>query len=259
MEFIDIHNHLAWNVDDGIPCQEDTIAVLNQARREGIKAIVATPHFVPGNQTEKDIEKINQRIDELVTLAENYNVRIVRGCELFMNHNFLDMVDAKLCNSIGNTNYLLVEFDVRKQLGSKRHVEDYLYELEIRDYRVILAHVERYFPQKFDLERLKKLYDAGYIFQINKSSLLGLHGKTIQKNAFKLIDHGLAHIVASDCHRVKGRDISFRKVFDLLCHKYDERIAYQLCYRNPLHVIENENVEKVNINKNILLKIFKRR
>ena len=49
MEFIDLHNHLTWDVDDGIPTKEDTITVLNQARREGIKTIVATPHFVLGN------------------------------------------------------------------------------------------------------------------------------------------------------------------------------------------------------------------
>ncbi|MBM6930849.1 capsular biosynthesis protein [[Clostridium] spiroforme] len=258
MEFIDLHNHLTWDVDDGIPTKEDTITVLNQARREGIKTIVATPHFVPGNQTKEDIEQINHRINELVELAQTYNVTILKGCELFMNHNFLDMVDAGMINSIQNTNYILVEFDVRKQLGTKLHVEDYLYELAIRDYRVIIAHVERYFPQKLDLERLKELHQEGYIFQINKSSLLGLHGKTIQKNAFKIIDHGLAHIVASDCHRVKGRDISFRKVYDLLVHKYDERIAYQLCYKNPLHVIRNENVENIQ-NRKKLLGLFKRR
>ena len=258
MEFIDLHNHLAWHVDDGIKDKEEAIAVLNQARREGIKTIVATPHFVPGTHKQEDVLRINDRIDELKELAKQYNVEILKGCELFMNHSFLDMVDQQLVNPVENTNYLLVEFDVRKQLESQDVVEDYLYELAIRNYRVIIAHVERYFPKKLDLERLKALYQEGYVFQINKSSLLGLHGKTIQKNAFQLIDHGLAHIVASDCHRVKGRDISFRKVYDLIVHKYGDRMATQLCYSNPLHVIQGEDVEIVK-KKSRLLNILKRR
>ena len=36
---------------------------------------------------------------------------------------------------------------------------------------------------------------------------LGIHGKTVKKNAYDLIDEGLAHVIASDTHRCEGHRI----------------------------------------------------
>ena len=41
MEFIDIHSHYAWDIDDGISSLEDAKTALAKAQAQGIKQIVA--------------------------------------------------------------------------------------------------------------------------------------------------------------------------------------------------------------------------
>ena len=101
--------------------------------------------------------------------------------KLFLNHDYIQAIDHQLLIPIENTSYLLVEFDVRKELGKEYEVEDYLYEIEIKGYKPIIAHAERYFPHGIDLQRIEQWIDNGYVIQVNASSLLGVHGKTVKK------------------------------------------------------------------------------
>lgn len=48
--FIDLHSHIAWDVDDGIKTKEDAIKALEQAIEDGIMGICSTPHVICGKQ-----------------------------------------------------------------------------------------------------------------------------------------------------------------------------------------------------------------
>ena len=124
MSFIDIHGHYAWNIDDGIPSYEDARKALELARENRISAIVATPHVTPGVHTKDDIHDFIQRIDDLRILATEYNIDILDGCELFLNHDYQKALDQNLFIPIENTQYVLVEFDVRKEIGNEQEVEE---------------------------------------------------------------------------------------------------------------------------------------
>ena len=43
---IDIHNHILVNMDDGPKTKQAMIQLLNQAKKEGITGIIATPHHL---------------------------------------------------------------------------------------------------------------------------------------------------------------------------------------------------------------------
>ena len=83
MQFIDIHGHYAWDIDDGMPTQEDAIRALHVAKQNNITTIVATPHVIPGSHTLEDIKHIKDRINELKELALKNNITVYQGCELF--------------------------------------------------------------------------------------------------------------------------------------------------------------------------------
>lgn len=260
MKYIDIHGHYAWDIDDGMPNKEDAYNALKLARLSNIETIIATPHIIPASHTIKDINEMKIRISELKLLANQFNIEIYQGCELFLNHDCINSIHNKEFIPFENTHYLLVEFDVRKELGTEDEVEDYLHEIEVIGYIPIIAHVERYFKNNLDLERVKELIDYGYVIQVNATSLLGIHGKKIKKNAYELLDNGLIHVIATDTHRCTGKRIPcLQEIYDILSKGYDYQVIKTLMYDNPLHIINNEPVENIIIKKSLLKNIFKRR
>lgn len=258
MQFVDIHGHYAWNIDDGIRSKKEAKEALEVAKENGIIGIVATPHVVPGVHSPEDIQKMRQRLYELRVLAQQYQIGVFEGCELFLNHEYLDALKQKIFIPFENTQYLMVEFDVRKKLGQEYEVEEYLHEIQMQGYKPIIAHAERYFPEGIDLQRVRDWVESGYVIQVNASSLLEVHGKTIKNNAFQLIQHELAHVIATDTHRSQGKRIPrMRQAFQALSKKYDYRTVKQLLYTNPIHLLKNEEVETISVKKPLLNKWFK--
>lgn len=255
MRLADIHTHLAWGIDDGYQTKEDTMNALAMMKKQGVQYVVSTPHFIPGNQGQNEVINMNKRIQDLQELAKNYGIQVFKGCELFLNHNFMDMVDDKLVNTIGNSHYLLAEFNVTRELGKSEQVEDRLYELAVRDYNVVIAHVERYFHKGLDVPRVKEWFNQGYIIQVNTSSLLGIHGNQVKKNAFKLIEQGLAHVVGTDTHGSQGRrNPNLSEAYRLIEKQYGKETADILCFKNTIHILKNETVENIPVTQTSFFK-----
>lgn len=72
-----------------------------------------------------------------------------------------------------------------------------------RGYRVLLAHPERSADLRADPDRLARLVDEGVLVQVTARALLpaddDLHGFAV-----RLVDDGLAHVLASDAHGAAG-------------------------------------------------------
>lgn len=250
MKFIDIHNHLAWDIDDGMESKEKAIIALKNAKQDGIEKIIATPHFIPGTHEIDDVEFMNKRIKELQDLAKEFQIDIYFGCEIFLNSEYLNMLDCNIFNTLAGSGYALCEFDVRKDMNKNDEAEDIFYEFEVRNMIPVIAHVERFFPEGIDLNRVEDWVNKGYIIQINRTSLLGFHGETIKKNAWKLLKSGLAHVVASDAHQEKGNRIcKLSDVYQEVAKEIGESNANILFYKNPLHLIKNEEIEDISIEK----------
>lgn len=260
MKYTDIHGHYAWDIDDGIENIEDAREALKKAKNEHIAAIAATPHVIPGRHGKEDIERMKKRIDELREEGRKVNIEVREGCELFCNQDTIEALDKGIFIPIEDTKYLLCEFDVRRELSDdEREVEDLLYEIDIRGYVPVIAHAERYFKGRIDLNRVREWKDSGYVIQVNSTSLLGYHGKTVQKNAYALIDNGLADVIASDTHRCRGHRIpNLDRVSQLLSGKYDYETVKRLLCDNPQHIIRDEAAEKTVIRKSLMKKIFGR-
>lgn len=250
MSFIDTHNHIAWDIDDGMPTKEDAVISFVNAKKDDISTIISTPHFVPGSQTKEDVDRINQRIEELKELANDFDIKVYSGSEVFLNHEYLDMVDNKLFNTLAGSNYILTEFDVRRNMQNNDYAEDYLYELTVRGYKPIIAHAERYFPKGIDLERIQSWIEMGCYIQVNRTSILGTHGEICKKNAHKLLKSGLVHLIASDAHRSDGHRITkLSDVYSIIEHDYGKENADILIKINPQHIISNEELEDIQIEK----------
>lgn len=248
MKHIDIHSHLAWDLDDGIPSLESCQKLLLQASKDHITKIVATPHFVCGKHSHADIHSFTRRIYELKEVAKEYGIEIYVGSELFINDMLFQQIRNKELLPIENTNYILCEFDVRKQYDdSYDMIYDFIYELVVAGYTPILAHVERYFDKKIDLEAIRELVDLGCLIQVNTSSILNPNDQIMKKNIFSLIENNLVHVVATDSHNYKGRrSPNMSEAFSYLSDHFDSSNLERLFYENPYAIISNEQVLATN-------------
>ena len=257
MSFIDIHSHYAWAIDDGMPSLEDAKQALQAAKKQNVEKIVATPHITPGTTTAKEFTAIKNRIKELQLLAQDYGIDVYPGSEIMINTDYLSIFDNEQYLTINHSNYLLVEFNVTQKLPED--FEERLYELSLH-HQLIIAHVERYFHHDLDLDIIQNWIDQGYILQINSSSLLGVHGSTIEDNAYQLLEQGCVSLIANDVHRCSGkRGPQLLETYEMLTKKYQSDEIEQLMYDNPLKVIQNQTVYPAKLKKRSKLSWLKRR
>ena len=239
--FIDLHSHIAWDVDDGIKSKEDAIKALEQAKEDGIVGICSTPHVICGKTDTVAFQNILLRQQELMEIAKEMGVYIYSGAEMFMNIDFLDSLDNGIFQTLNESRYMLVEFDLSRDIHYISYIDEYLDELFCRGFIPIIAHVERFFPTGLDLEMVENWLEMGCLLQTNRTSLMGFQGKVIQRNAHHLVKNKMIHLVASDTHRTVGNRIEkLSDAYQVVIKLTDTEYADQLFLRNPLIILDDE-------------------
>lgn len=239
--FIDLHSHIAWDVDDGIKTKEDAIKALEQAIEDGIMGICSTPHVICGKTDTNAFQNILLRQQELMEIAKEMGVYIYSGAEMFMNIDFLDSLDNGIFQTLNESRYMLVEFDLSRDIHYISYIDEYLDELFCRGFIPIIAHVERFFPTGLDLEMVENWLEMGCLLQTNRTSLMGFQGKVIQRNAHHLVKNKMIHLVASDTHRTVGNRIEkLSDAYQVVIKLTDTEYADQLFLRNPLIILDDE-------------------
>lgn len=239
--FIDLHSHIAWGVDDGIKTKEDAIKALEQAIEDGIMGICSTPHVICGKTDSVAFQNILLRQQELMEIAKKMGVYIYSGAEMFMNIDFLDSLDNGIFQTLNESQYMLVEFDLSRDIHYISYIDEYLDELFCRGFIPIIAHVERFFPMGLDMEMIENWLEMGCLLQTNRTSLMGFQGKVIQRNAHHLVKNKMIHLVASDTHRTVGNRIEkLSDAYQVVIKLTDTEYADQLFLRNPLIILDDE-------------------
>ena len=248
LHMIDMHSHIAWGIDDGMPTREDAIRSLRHAKQDGIDMICSTPHVVPGQTYQEELKAIFERQKEAWQLAREYDITLFPGAEMFMNSFFIESLEDKLYETINGTNYLLCEFDVTRDIHTydESEREERLYEIKAHGMIPVIAHVERYFHHGIDYDIVDGWKKSGYIFQCNRTSLMGFNGRTIQQNAQELMDGGYYSMVVTDTHRSHApREETLSDAYDFIEERYGKRTAQLLLAENPEAVLRGKDVTAV--------------
>lgn len=109
--YMDMHTHILPGIDDGSQTMDETVSMLRQAYEEGIRVIMATPHFGIRNPS-LTIERAMEAL-ELTKRAAAENVpglRLLLGSELFYSDGIADALARGEAPTLGGTSYALVEF-----------------------------------------------------------------------------------------------------------------------------------------------------
>lgn len=239
---IDMHNHILYGIDDGCKTIEESIETIKNMKKIGFNTIVLTPHYIEDSSFKANNNLKLQRLELLKEelLKNNIDVNLFLGNEIFINESINELIINKEIRSINNTRYILIELPFNNQI---LNLDDYLYELKLKGYKIIIAHPERYTYFKDNYEEARKLYDSGVLFQVNYGSIIGQYGSSSLKLVKKLLKDDMVDFISTDIHKPSS---SLFDKFDDIKHKIIKIIGEDkfkdISYNNILKVINDEDI-----------------
>ena len=245
--------HILPGIDDGAADSDEALGMLEVAYRDGIRHIVATPHFTPSGDRDtggaatdisarrNSTDMIRERVNELREVASenNLDINVYPGSEVLLHPEIPSIYDTGSICTINETRYVLVEFPLQDIPGYAGNV---LYQLQLKGLVPIIAHPERCLKVVDNPGILRDLIERGMLAQVSACSLTGGYGRRIKKITLKLIGEGLVQFVASDAHNIRHRAPELSKAAGIVEKKFGREVVEKLFYVNCMTVLENGSV-----------------
>ena len=102
---------------------------------------------------------------------------------------------------------------------------------------------------QLDLNNLKKLYDRGYIIQLDAGSLLGHFGLHVKACCEQIVSQGLFHLIGSDAHNNKTRNFCLKDVLKLNNSVINNNRDI-IFNTNPTSILKGKNIKSILLTKN---------
>ncbi len=208
---VDLHSHLLPGIDDGARSIGHSLALIGMLKELGFHTLITTPHVMAEMYTNNP-EIIRYKYNEVqAALREKeLGIKLSAAAEYLMDEGFGDKLESgNLLTLPGNR--VLVEMSF---YAAPPMLEDYLFRLQTKGYRPVLAHPERYLFLKGDFKKYQDLKGRGCEFQLNLLSLGGYYGKPTRENAFELLNAGLIDFLATDLHHEGQAELLQEMRFD---------------------------------------------
>ena len=238
--FIDIHCHIVFGVDDGARDLKDSVNIVKMAYNQGIREMIATPHFETGvyEDNQKEIHENFETLKKALE-ARAIKVKLHLGNEIYYSYGVVDNLEKGKINTLAGTRYVLVEFS---PADGFKYIKESLYELVSAGYIPILAHAER-FPEVIKYEdRVKALIEEGSYIQINAHTIAGGSGMMMRRRIIKYIQKGLVHFVGTDAHSTGRRSPDISGCLSWLRKKTDDETIRRIMIENQKKVIAGEYI-----------------
>ncbi|WP_410514268.1 tyrosine protein phosphatase [Paenibacillus sp. BR2-3] len=239
---IDIHSHILPFMDDGAADWEAALGMAQDAIRDGITTIIATPHHAngqymnPAPSIEQAVKVMNERLRQL-----GNPLLVLPGQEIRVYGDLLNDLEHGQLLSLAGSRYILLEMPSSRV---PRNMEEVCHELTIQGYVPVIAHPERNAEVAADPARLERLIEQGALGQVTAQSVAGVFGSKLQKLSLELCRKKLVHVVASDAHDSGHRPFGLSEAYRVLEKQLGTEVSGFF----------RENAEKIVGNKEILVR-----
>lgn len=226
---IDFHSHILPKMDDGSKSVEQSLEMIRDLSAQGVKTVVATPHFYANDESvDEFLKRRAESYEELRVHLTDDCPEVVLGAEVkyYSGISRLEGLDRL---TIGDSGLLLLEMSLAKWTG---YVVDEIVSLSTSGtVTVALAHIERYFfLQSRDVQ--EKLLQNGVLMQCNAEFF---NGFLTRRKALKMFGNGRIHLIGSDCHNMTDRKPTVGKAVERIKEKHGEHIFKQFVrFQNDL-------------------------
>lgn len=193
----DMHSHLIPGIDDGVKSVNQSLELIREMYNMGYSKLITTPH-IQGEVYKNTPEIILSGLAEMqqAIKKEGINIQLEAAAEYLLDDKFMEKFQAKNLMTFGDK-YLLTELSY---FSPHPNLFNFIFDLQIEGYKVILAHPERYSYWFNNFKKLEELKDRGVCFQLNIISLGGYYDVAPQKVAEKLVDAGMIDFLGTDMH-----------------------------------------------------------
>ena len=237
MKLIDLHSHMLPGLDDGAADEQQALEMARQAVAEGVTIQACTPHIYPGvyPNTGPDILARVAWFQCLLD-AEGIPLRVVAGADVHIAPDLVQKIRSGEVLTLGGSRYILIE--------PPHHVlpprtEEIFFNLQAAGYCPILTHPERmtWIDQKYDL--IKSLAKSGVWMQLTAGAITGRFGPRAVYWSERMLDEGMAHIVATDAHDPVRRRPSWSEAIEALRDRVGDEETRQLVEARPAAVLSD--------------------
>lgn len=199
---IDWHSHILPGIDDGSTCVEESLALLRAEADQGIRRVIATPHFYAHHST-PEVFLENRRLAEQrlrEAAAEQTGLpEISLGAEVYyfqgMHH-----CDALRELTIGGSEYILIELPFG--VWTDKIYRELTLIHKTQGLIPIIAHVDRYLSPLARRQIPERLAELPVLVQANGEFFLN---RFTAGKALRMLRQGHIHLLGSDCHNTTAR------------------------------------------------------
>lgn len=217
----DLHTHILPGMDDGARSLEESLAMLEAERSQGVDTVVLTPHFYRQRETaQMFLQRRQQSLDMLAEALPDGSPRLIPGAEVAWFSSLAEEPELeKLC--IGNTNYILLELPYASW---SKYLLDQVYQFANNSELIpILAHVERYLPLQ-KREQVEALLSMGLPMQMSADALTRpFKGRKM----LELLKRGQWYI-GTDCHNMDKRKPNMAAAAQVLLRRLPGPVAHEM-------------------------------
>lgn len=229
---VDFHSHILPCVDDGSDSLETSLAMLRTEAEQGIRRVIATPHFYANYDSPERF--LRRRTEAYCLLREQMSQHpdlpeLRLGAEVYYFPGISNS-DAISLLTIAEKRYILLEMPNAPWTETMyREIEGIYVKQGITP---VIAHVDRYIgpfrtfgiPEK--LEDLPVLVQANAEFFLNRSTV---------RMALRLLREDKIHLLGSDCHNLKSRVPNLDQALRLIEKKLGPEAIEQInAYENTV-------------------------
>jgi len=199
---IDFHTHILPGIDDGSQALGESIALLKQEAQQGIRHVVATPHFYP-RYDDPDQFFANREAAEALLRRELRKhpglPELTVGAEV---HFFPGMSHSDILSglTIGGKGCILIEMPGVP--WSESMYRELAMIPERQGLTPVIAHMDRYIAPLRTYKIPERLVELPVLVQANASFFLR---NGTRKLALKLLRQGKIQVLGSDCHNLTTR------------------------------------------------------
>ena len=236
--WIDCHCHILPGLDDGSRSLEETARLLQQEYIEGVRTLIATPHFHPYRWEQSKIQ-VTQALLAARRLAMQIDphFQIYLWNEAYWEDELIYHLNKGICHTAGDA-YVLIE----SRPDSSEEIFFRITELlTANDYIPVFAHVERYQVLRRKTNVIDELKGAGAWIQVNAGSITGENGFATAVFCRRLLKKEKIDLIGTDCHRMDFRPPKFRECAEYIRRNTSQDYFDLLMKEHPQELLKKED------------------